>query len=79
MTENKIQDQPAFGKWQPIKTAPRDETEILLADPSGSFEVGYWYADGWVSWEGLPDAEPDWIYWEPTHWMPLPEPPETGE
>ena len=62
--------------WQPISTAPKDMTDILLWDGI-SVSVGSWctgniHGGFWVS----PDFG-DWNApgWEPTHWMPLPEPP----
>lgn len=61
--------------WQPIETAPKDGTFILgwhpaLSWPHGRQDVVAWdethlhWTDGCfeVSW--------------PTHWMPLPEPPQ---
>lgn len=70
-------------QWQPIETAPRNGTRILVwAEGDGPFEM-HWNTMGWnwlVSrqlgiWEG------DGFTWYeadghgPTHWMPLPEPP----
>ena len=64
--------------WQPIETAPKDETRILLhglvVRPSvdagkHSTVIGYWTdfnTGGWV-WYGA--------VMEFTHWQPLPEPP----
>ena len=73
--------------WQPIETAPVDGTEILLLI-DGKVIEGHWleiedpHYGSFGSWElvVLPfhgcgccasDDPP-----EPTHWMPLPEPPE---
>lgn len=72
--------------WQPIKTAPKDNTVIRLYaqgggfydedfNPSGSVE-GFW-CDG--SWSGLfwDNQHDTWFRREgivPTHWQPLPEP-----
>lgn len=69
--------------WQPIQTAPKDGTEVIVADPeNGMVTSAYWYArndrvapdDGW--WDNLPDrgAYTAHICFEPTCWMPLPEP-----
>jgi hypothetical protein len=67
----------AGGDWQPIETAPR-ETDVLLFVPreavsyvvAGLFNNGE--EDGWSS--AL--REMMWLDHEPTHWMPLPDPPE---
>jgi len=64
-----------MNKWQPIETAPRgDDNEFLAWD--GEFMHTTW--EGWTnSQNGTPVyVHSDWISWEPTHWMPLPEPPE---
>ncbi len=61
--------------WQPIETAPKDGSSILLG-ASGSEEivVGHWEADmnmGWVC------SHTDYfdLHIKPTDWMPLPPPP----
>lgn len=69
--------------WQKIETAPRDGTRIILftttegdvdmeeylaltqAGPVKEVQVGWWDGIGW-------QAE---MIGNPTHWMPLPEPP----
>ena len=70
-----------MSEWQPIETAPRDGTNIVLFDGQ-RVSVG-----GWVS-AADQGAEPGEEYlisagwWsldlsdnQPTHWMPLPDPP----
>ena len=59
--------------WRPIETAPRTGVSLLLYQPWRSGYdtrlIGH-YANGWVIQHGeLWDVEP-------THWMPLPEPPK---
>lgn len=59
-------------EWKPIETAPRDGTRILLSCPEEMDAGHHWTsADGkrsrWV-WNG-------WPKYEPTKWMPLPQPP----
>ena len=60
-------------RWQPIETAPKDATCVLLYDGDGTDPtVCFWHAiQGWtVRW----DHEP---FEAPTHWQPLPSPPES--
>lgn len=63
--------------WQPIDTAPT-HTPVLVYFNDGLFEVAKWNADdegdhGWWTNDGL-----DFNYGQdrPTHWQPLPEPPQ---
>jgi hypothetical protein len=66
--------------WQPIETAPRDGTSILVYADYKMF-VARWieqnpYCPGW--WH-VDDNKYDQFALcghEPTHWMPLPEPPK---
>jgi len=79
-------------EWQPIDTAPKDGTGVLLAPhmATASWDFG---AEGWIilniplnedrtlSFSG--DKPELWfelmadVYGvQPTHWMPLPEPPQ---
>jgi hypothetical protein len=67
--------------WQPIDTAPKDGTQILLWDPdSRSANVGYWtdqYTKPFhalvrgddANWDGGPEP-----IFDATHWMPLTAP-----
>jgi hypothetical protein len=78
-----------MGEWQPIATAPRDGTVVLVYR-----EIAPWRVVGWARWEGIelgdfnrPQTIGGWIsngfydppgnlgLGHPTHWMPLPEPP----
>lgn len=76
--------------WQPIETAPRDGTEILLTNinhhgelKDSSQQVAAWWGDGsaghWVVYCSMVQ-DPD-LYFEPSHWQPLPDPPgsEAGD
>lgn len=63
--------------WQDIATAPRDGTEILACwdAPTPEFKargVVMWDVSYGGTWITLPGHWPK----HPTHWMPLPEPPE---
>jgi hypothetical protein len=62
--------------WQPIETAPKDGTQILLAV--------YFSGAGWgIAAGGWEQKRSHWWSWmfnggddaQPTHWMPLPDPP----
>ncbi len=74
--------------WQPIETAPRDGTEILLHQAGwGRVMLGWrgssmWHFYDEPHWsEALQEDIADINGWPddkqgPTHWMPLPEPPK---
>ena len=61
-----------FPDWQPIVTAPKDGTKILIFErengDAGTVRVASWRSDtipqGWTGSERAP-----------THWLPLPTPP----
>ena len=63
-------------KWEAIKTAPKNRKLLLCLD-SKSVAIGNWKktSDGemWVNEEY---AETYKLWFEPTHWMPLPELPK---
>lgn len=76
--------------WQPIETAPKDGTGILYADRSGYVGITYWTScdvysrtAGYQKQMGWFDCDDDGITrplvgdYEPTHWMPKPDPPMT--
>lgn len=58
--------------WQPISTAPRDGTHVLIRYLWAHSEK--WVAEGWHGSDGAwyTHGHP-WV--RATHWMPLPEPP----
>jgi len=68
--------------WQPITTAPKDGTAIMLWN--GLMAPAEWQVPGVISEDGF------WLHWlvgqmdfveimNPTQWMPLPAPPkDTG-
>lgn len=78
-----------MSKWKPIETAPKDGTRILLWFPNDAVAVsGLWYkypeeregphvfSESFFDWS----VDNDLIIMDdlnkyPTHWMPLPEPP----
>jgi hypothetical protein len=71
--------------WLPIETAPQDGTRILAAIPSigKTWEMNVVFFDQRV-WEDVKHNlhKGAWVdvndlsLEEPTHWMPLPEPPK---
>lgn len=61
-------------KWQPIKTAPKDETDILVW-ARGKVHVAY-YDDLGCGWLDAHDCGDYAGHLSATHWMPLPAPPE---
>lgn len=58
--------------WQPIETAPTDGSWVLIvADwKRAPVTIGFWNAE-WFALHPQAGA----IFTEPTHWMPLPDPP----
>ena len=72
--------------WRPISTAPQDGTHVLVWD--GTYAIGAWFSRGWgeaAGWYVPNPAAPDermWLHGDcgcdlnPTHWQPLPSPPD---
>lgn len=63
--------------WQPIETAPKDGSDVLLfyAEVYGQTHqviIGHWNPRGFWVWQHR--AVRGYSY-EPTHWMPLPPAP----
>jgi hypothetical protein len=72
-----------FPNWQPITTAPKDGTRVLIFEPgfhmpgcihaisAGTIRVSYWRKDTIpMGWTGRERA--------PSHWLPLPPPPNSA-
>jgi hypothetical protein len=68
-----------MSEWQPIKTAPKDGTPILIWHQSEGTHMVQWeevtnderqkgWCDGWY--------DIGTFCYLATHWMPLPEPPK---
>jgi Protein of unknown function (DUF551) len=69
-------EQATQSAWLPIDTAPKDASSVLLSNGVEVAEGGWFdghvedsYMRGW--WDRLGGMQP-----EPTHWMPLPAPPQ---
>lgn len=78
--------------WQPIETAPRDRTRVLVAVPSQhagqpmivgeayfdpDHEGGTWWWSGTGSKDYFTSSIHEVNAGPPTHWIPLPAPPTT--
>lgn len=61
--------------WQPIETAPKDFTPILVFIP-GTWELPHMIHVAFWKKDGFRLQDEDHFIVEPTHWMPLPEPPK---
>jgi hypothetical protein len=75
MTASPALTASAVGKWQPIETAPRDGTRIIIGWPGGGIRYAYWLNNSptWSGWK-VPSLELPLPSAPPTHWQPLPEP-----
>ena len=74
--------------WNPIETAPKDGTDVLVMYMNIDTQIvhnAFWLSDegcndnivGWWTYEHSEASRillDDWM--TPTHWMPLPTPPE---
>lgn len=78
----------ALPQWQPIETAPKDGTKFLAFSPCGpEGPIHHSYFDNvprmWVrfycSENGWRDIFPASFGPTPTHWIPLPEPPDAPD
>ena len=76
-------------KWQPIKTAPKDGTVLVLKERLGGIVTGLWFTEPgcrdarWylASEDGRAlcchhEYDTEMFLLDPTHWIPLPEPPK---
>ena len=61
-------------EWQPIETAPEDGTRVLLFKAGRKVCMGKYVPADW-NWclEGWKNSNGN--FFNPTHWMPLPQPP----
>jgi len=80
-----LRDGAVMTEWQPIETAPKDGTDIIVMyiDIATQFvRIAFWLdyewdpsINGWWTYDCGEDELMAPIY-APTHWMPLPEPPK---
>lgn len=60
-----------MNEWKDIKSAPKDGTFVLVSLPSGYIMIMQYAQNGyWRKNAGGMKGQ------QPTHWMPLPEPPQ---
>ncbi len=69
-------------EWQPIETAPKDGTNVLVIvveHPESHCVLRH--QDGqWLNDEFFDVISGEQVIWyEPTHWMPLPDPPSKDQ
>ena len=59
-----------MSEWQPIETAPRDG-KLIVVYTKGIIDIAFWNGplEYWATFAFYQSKRP-------THWMPLPEPPE---
>jgi len=65
-----------MSQWKPISTAPKDGSYVILYVPDEDSEltIACWIYGDWRSWVWSEDCWQNVL--NPTHWMPLPEPPK---
>lgn len=79
-------DAEAERQWQPIETAPKDGTPILIWQPGNPkhnfgaaddnrYAIGYWRT--WEPNGGWGNRNQQTVI--STHWMPLPQPPKEAD
>lgn len=61
-------------EWQPIETAPKDGTKLLVFTVFGQIEVTQYIRADREEEIGMDG----WDTYEPAFWMPLPDPPKHG-
>lgn len=62
-------------QWLPIETAPKEGKNVLVCNigMNNTGESFYWEG-AWRCWDGENHVRT--YYLNPTHWMPMPEPPK---
>lgn len=65
-------------RWQPIETAPKDGTRVILSRTKSSV----WCDCKWEKMRRVPDRWASFVGvvpFSPTHWQPKPTPPENSD
>lgn len=62
-----------MSEWQPIETAPKDGTIILLWYKAIGHEMAFWNGKSWDDGDFYDNLGSDADF---THWMPLPKAPD---
>lgn len=75
-------------EWQPIESAPKDENNQILTIGDAMQHDNYvvWAKNRnhtlWYQCSFWSEKHKTWVGWsekrQPTHWMPLPKPPEAS-
>lgn len=71
-------------EWLPIEEAPRTGRRVILGRAGSSSEEARWLGvervgegcEGWYSVDSDVSGFNSWRALPPTHWMPLPDPPQ---
>lgn len=64
-----------IARWEPIETAPTDGTRVVAVEGI-TVEAMWWANDVWATgWVNEINRSDTYIY-NPTHWTPLPPPPQ---
>jgi len=66
----------ATENWQPIETAPKDGTYVLVYGYRSHVDGSVMHVVRWTKGDGWAADGDDLGEQKPTHWMPLPPPPK---
>jgi hypothetical protein len=66
-----------MSEWRPISEITKRHQGLVILfcpgdDTRGAVTAGYWTEHGWFGWHD------DYLDYQPSHWMLLPEPPENS-
>lgn len=63
-----------MSEWKPIESAPKDGTMVLLGNAVHAWRTAGGWREAHQDWWDSRDEEG--CEFPPTHWMPLPDPPQ---